>query len=108
LDECIRVRLPNGALYRWRFEKGGQTAQIDVSGPYFGVVPMWPINSRIVFKSTPAIAKRDANVCRKSCQRTSTILALRTAGLNTRSRKFAGLIGVFPVVLRKTGEAAAW
>ncbi len=30
---CIRVRLPNGALYRWRFEKGGQTAQIDVSGP---------------------------------------------------------------------------
>ena len=33
MDECIRVRLPNGALYRWRFEKGGQTAQIDVSGP---------------------------------------------------------------------------
>ena len=31
--QCIRVRLPNGALYRWRFEKGGQTAQIDVSGP---------------------------------------------------------------------------
>lgn len=30
---CIRVRLPNGALYRWEFEKGGQTAQIDVSGP---------------------------------------------------------------------------
>ncbi|MEP0708731.1 MAG: LysR family transcriptional regulator [Parvibaculum sp.] len=30
---CIRVRLPNGALYRWRFEKGSQTAQIDVSGP---------------------------------------------------------------------------
>lgn len=30
---CIRVRLPNGALYRWQFEKGGQTAQIDVSGP---------------------------------------------------------------------------
>ena len=30
---CIRVRLPNGALYRWQFEKRGQTAQIDVSGP---------------------------------------------------------------------------
>lgn len=30
---CIRVRLPNGALYRWRFEKGGQTAQIEVNGP---------------------------------------------------------------------------
>jgi DNA-binding transcriptional LysR family regulator len=30
---CIRIRLPNGALYRWQFEKGGQTAQIDVSGP---------------------------------------------------------------------------
>ena len=30
---CIRVRLPNGALYRWRFERRGQTAQIDVSGP---------------------------------------------------------------------------
>ena len=31
--QCIRVRLPNGALYRWQFEKDGQTAQIDVSGP---------------------------------------------------------------------------
>jgi DNA-binding transcriptional LysR family regulator len=31
--QCIRVRLPNGALYRWRFEKRGQTAQIDVNGP---------------------------------------------------------------------------
>jgi DNA-binding transcriptional LysR family regulator len=31
--QCIRVRLPNGALYRWPFEKRGQTAQIDVSGP---------------------------------------------------------------------------
>ncbi|NJO36979.1 MAG: LysR family transcriptional regulator [Rhizobiales bacterium] len=30
---CIRVRLPNGSLYRWRFEKDGQTAEIDVSGP---------------------------------------------------------------------------
>lgn len=30
---CIRVRLPNGALFRWQFEKRGQTAQIDASGP---------------------------------------------------------------------------
>ncbi|MBK3775395.1 LysR family transcriptional regulator [Azospirillum brasilense] len=30
---CIRVRLPNGALYRWQFEKGGQPIQIDVGGP---------------------------------------------------------------------------
>ena len=30
---CIRVRLPNGALFRWQFEKRGRTAQIDVSGP---------------------------------------------------------------------------
>ncbi|WP_027136370.1 LysR family transcriptional regulator [Geminicoccus roseus] len=30
---CVRVRLPNGALYRWQFEKGGQTAQIEVHGP---------------------------------------------------------------------------
>ncbi len=30
---CIRIRLPNGALYRWQFEKDGQAAQIDVTGP---------------------------------------------------------------------------
>lgn len=30
---CIRVRLPNGSLYRWQFAKGGETAQIDVAGP---------------------------------------------------------------------------
>jgi DNA-binding transcriptional LysR family regulator len=30
---CIRVRLPNGALYRWQFEKDGQAVQIDVDGP---------------------------------------------------------------------------
>ncbi len=30
---CIRVRLPNGALFRWQFEKGGQPVQIDVDGP---------------------------------------------------------------------------
>lgn len=30
---CIRVRLPNGALFRWPFSKEGQTVQLDVSGP---------------------------------------------------------------------------
>jgi len=30
---CIRTRLPNGALFRWHFEKRGETAQIDVTGP---------------------------------------------------------------------------
>lgn len=30
---CIRVRLPNGALFRWQFEKAGRMASIDVTGP---------------------------------------------------------------------------
>lgn len=30
---CIRVRLPDGGLYRWRFEKDGQPVQVDVQGP---------------------------------------------------------------------------
>lgn len=30
---CIRVRLPNGAAYRWHFEKGGEALQLDVPGP---------------------------------------------------------------------------
>lgn len=30
---CIRVRLPNGAPYRWHFEKAGQPVDIDVEGP---------------------------------------------------------------------------
>jgi DNA-binding transcriptional LysR family regulator len=30
---CIRVRLPNGALFRWRFEKEGEPLLIDVNGP---------------------------------------------------------------------------
>lgn len=29
---CVRVRLPNGERYRWRFEKAGQSVQIDVPG----------------------------------------------------------------------------
>ncbi|MFN3209024.1 MAG: LysR family transcriptional regulator [Roseovarius sp.] len=30
---CIRVRLPNGALYRWQFESEGQPVHLDVDGP---------------------------------------------------------------------------
>lgn len=30
---CVRVRLPNGALYRWQFQKDGSPLQIDVDGP---------------------------------------------------------------------------
>ncbi|WP_440412382.1 LysR family transcriptional regulator [Neorhizobium petrolearium] len=29
---CIRARLPNNALFRWRFEKDGNALQIDVQG----------------------------------------------------------------------------
>ena len=28
----VRVRLPNGALYRWLFERNGDTVEIDVRG----------------------------------------------------------------------------
>lgn len=30
---CIQVRLPGGALFKWRFEKDGETVQLDVDGP---------------------------------------------------------------------------
>jgi len=30
---CLRIRLPNGVLHRWQFEKDGQPVQIDVQGP---------------------------------------------------------------------------
>ncbi|MFC4255830.1 LysR family transcriptional regulator [Altererythrobacter xixiisoli] len=30
---CVRGRLPNGALLRWRFEKDGEELQFDVEGP---------------------------------------------------------------------------
>ncbi|RWO61021.1 LysR family transcriptional regulator [Mesorhizobium sp.] len=30
---CLRIRLPNGALFRWRFEKDGEPLLIDVNGP---------------------------------------------------------------------------
>ncbi|PKR87883.1 LysR family transcriptional regulator [Pleomorphomonas diazotrophica] len=29
---CIRARLPNNALFRWKFEKDGEAVQIDVQG----------------------------------------------------------------------------
>lgn len=31
--QCIRIRLPDGSLFRWRFEKDGEPLQIDVRGP---------------------------------------------------------------------------
>jgi DNA-binding transcriptional LysR family regulator len=30
---CLRIRLPDGALHRWQFEKDGEAVQIDVAGP---------------------------------------------------------------------------
>ncbi|QZP07663.1 LysR family transcriptional regulator [Caenibius sp. WL] len=30
---CLCIRLPNGAPYRWHFEKNGEPLQIDVQGP---------------------------------------------------------------------------
>ena len=30
---CIRLRLPGGALYRWEFQKDGETLTLDVEGP---------------------------------------------------------------------------
>ena len=30
---CVRVRLPDGGLYRWRFETNGEPLQLEVSGP---------------------------------------------------------------------------
>jgi len=30
---CIRVRLPDGSLFRWRLEKDGEIVQLDVRGP---------------------------------------------------------------------------
>lgn len=31
--DCIRTRLPNGAIFRWPFEVEGQSVQVDVDGP---------------------------------------------------------------------------
>lgn len=30
---CIRVRLPKGSIYKWRFEREGQDFEVDVEGP---------------------------------------------------------------------------
>lgn len=30
---CLRVRLPNGAIFRWPFQKDGQSVVMDVEGP---------------------------------------------------------------------------
>ncbi|VEB94939.1 D-malate degradation protein R [Cedecea lapagei] len=30
---CLRVRLPDGSLYRWHLEKQGEVVQLDVRGP---------------------------------------------------------------------------
>ncbi|RAI02028.1 LysR family transcriptional regulator [Acuticoccus sediminis] len=30
---CVRVRLPDGAIYRWHFEKGAEVVRIDARGP---------------------------------------------------------------------------
>ncbi|WP_342655386.1 LysR substrate-binding domain-containing protein [Pseudomonas sp. F3-2] len=30
---CLRIRLPNGGIYPWHFEKNGETTRLDVTGP---------------------------------------------------------------------------
>jgi DNA-binding transcriptional LysR family regulator len=30
---CVRYRLPGGSIYRWEFEKRGQTLSVDITGP---------------------------------------------------------------------------
>jgi DNA-binding transcriptional LysR family regulator len=30
---CIRIRLPNGALFAWHFERDGEVIKLDVAGP---------------------------------------------------------------------------
>lgn len=30
---CLRVRLPNGAIFPWHFERDGEVTRLDVSGP---------------------------------------------------------------------------
>lgn len=31
-QHCLRVRLPNGALFRWQFERNGEVVQVDAKG----------------------------------------------------------------------------
>lgn len=32
LQDCLRVRLPNGALFRWQFEQAGEVVQVEAQG----------------------------------------------------------------------------
>lgn len=32
MRDCLRARLPNGALFRWQFEKGGEVVQVEAKG----------------------------------------------------------------------------
>ena len=32
LEDCLRVRLPNGAILRWQFERDGEVVQIEAGG----------------------------------------------------------------------------
>ncbi|PZX15282.1 DNA-binding transcriptional LysR family regulator [Palleronia aestuarii] len=32
LEDCLRVRLPNGAVFRWHFERDGEIVQIEARG----------------------------------------------------------------------------
>lgn len=32
LEHCLRVRLPNGAVFRWHFERNGETVLVDAKG----------------------------------------------------------------------------
>ncbi|MFP6850809.1 MAG: LysR substrate-binding domain-containing protein [Pseudomonas sp.] len=31
--QCLRIRLPNGAIYPWHFERAGEAIRLDVDGP---------------------------------------------------------------------------
>ena len=30
---CIRIRFPNGSIYRWEFSRGGEKLEVEVAGP---------------------------------------------------------------------------
>ncbi|OEC36253.1 LysR family transcriptional regulator [Pseudomonas sp. 21C1] len=31
--QCLRIRLPNGAIFPWHFERAGEVTRLDISGP---------------------------------------------------------------------------
>jgi len=39
--DCIRVRLPNGALYRWHFQRGGESVRLDGLAASFSTRRAW-------------------------------------------------------------------